>query len=149
MHEVGFAKADTAIKEERVAAGRHGRGFRYAAGCGVGELVRLTDDEVIERITRIERRRNRIGINRLIFVGSMAQHGGFQPGGRGLLRGGIGDRDRLGLNENIDRVDRLIFLAPEAQDVFAVMRQNPLPHKAGGHGNHHLAVFNIGQFKRL
>jgi hypothetical protein len=60
MHQMRLAEADAAIEEQRVerraAAGR--RRFRDAAGRGVGELVRLADDKILEGEARVERRRD-------------------------------------------------------------------------------------------
>ena len=51
MHQVGLAEPDAAIKEQRVERaepdGRDG-GLGDAPGGGMGELVRLADDEMIE-----------------------------------------------------------------------------------------------------
>ncbi len=52
VHEVGLAEADAAIQEQRIE--RHVLGLRHSAGGGVGELVRLAHDELIEGEPGIE-----------------------------------------------------------------------------------------------
>ena len=54
VHQVGLAQADAAIEEQRVEA-RAGRAFRHAAGAGMGEFVRLADDEGVEGEARLQR----------------------------------------------------------------------------------------------
>ena len=59
MHQMGLAEADPAIKEQRVerhAVDRRDAGLGDAAGGGVGQLVGLADDKILEGEARIERR---------------------------------------------------------------------------------------------
>src|SRR3990172_4920655 len=52
MHEVRLAEADPAVEEERVVGVARSLGDRQ--GGGVGEPVRRPDDEIGERIARVE-----------------------------------------------------------------------------------------------
>ena len=54
VHQVGLAEADAAIEEQRVE--RHRSAVGHAPRRGMGELVRLADDEILEGEARIERR---------------------------------------------------------------------------------------------
>ena len=54
VHQVGLAEADAAIEEQRVEA-RARRALGDAAGAGIGELVRLADDEGVEGEALVER----------------------------------------------------------------------------------------------
>ena len=54
MHQMGLAEADAAIEEQRVEG--HGARLGDALGGGMGELVGLADDEILEGEARIERR---------------------------------------------------------------------------------------------
>src|SRR3546814_3357672 len=56
MHQVRLAKADTAIEKQRVE--RRRRRLGNAARSGIGELVRLADDKVVEGEAGIERCRD-------------------------------------------------------------------------------------------
>ena len=53
VHQVGLAEADAAIQEQRVEADR--AAFGHAAGGGMGQFVRLADDETVEGEARIQR----------------------------------------------------------------------------------------------
>ena len=55
MHQVGLAQADAAVQEQRIEADAR-RLFGDAARAGIGKLIGLADDEVIEREPRIEHR---------------------------------------------------------------------------------------------
>ena len=52
VHEMRFAKADTAIEEQGVES--HGRGFGGSAGDRKGKLVRLANDEIGKGVTRVK-----------------------------------------------------------------------------------------------
>ena len=60
VHQVSLAEADPAVQEQRIERyivhRRHARLGNPARG-GVGQLVRLADDEILEGEARIERRR--------------------------------------------------------------------------------------------
>ena len=51
---MGLAQADAAIQEQRVEA-LAGRLGGHAPGAGMGEFVRLADDEIVEGEARVER----------------------------------------------------------------------------------------------
>ena len=53
VHQMRFAEADAAVKEERVEAGRGGL-FGYAARAGISELVGFSHNETVEREPRVE-----------------------------------------------------------------------------------------------
>ena len=53
MHQVGLAQADAAVKEQRVEGDRPA--FGHPAGGGMGQLVRLADDEAVEGEAGIQR----------------------------------------------------------------------------------------------
>ena len=55
MHQVGLAQPNAAIKKQRIKG--HGPAFGHATGGGMGQFVRLADNEPIEGKTRIQRRR--------------------------------------------------------------------------------------------
>jgi hypothetical protein len=72
MHEVGLAQAGVAVNEQRVKGlrGRLGHGERRR----VGELVVGADDEVLERVPRVERARE-VALNRFPQVKGKGQRG--------------------------------------------------------------------------
>src|SRR5690242_19823475 len=59
LHQVSLAESSRSVDEERVV--EFARSFGYGVGGGGGELVGLTDDEVLEGIALIERLCRRIG----------------------------------------------------------------------------------------
>src|SRR3546814_2020048 len=54
VHQVGLAKADAAVQEQRIVG--HGLRLGDAPGGGKGKLVRLADDEILKGEARVERR---------------------------------------------------------------------------------------------
>jgi hypothetical protein len=52
VHQVRLAQADAAIEEQRVEGDRPA--FGHAARGGMGQLVRLADDEAVEGEARIQ-----------------------------------------------------------------------------------------------
>jgi hypothetical protein len=55
VHQVGLAEADAAIEEQRIEPWA-GRPFGHTTSAGIGEFVRLADDEAFKRKARVERR---------------------------------------------------------------------------------------------
>ena len=53
VHQVGLAKPDTAVNEQRIEG--HGLGIGGPPGRGVSQLVGLADNEIVEREPWIER----------------------------------------------------------------------------------------------
>ena len=56
LHQVGLAHADSAVQEQRVVG--LGRPLAHRARRGMGKLIARTDDEVVERVLRIQLRRS-------------------------------------------------------------------------------------------
>ena len=52
VHQVGLAQPDAAVEKERVVGHRGRLGHRLRGG--VGEAVRIPDDEVVEGVARVE-----------------------------------------------------------------------------------------------
>ena len=83
LHEVGLAEADAAVEEQRVEGDRAALGHALgdAARGGVGELVRLADDEVVEGAAPVDRR------GRQVVTGRRRRAAAPGAGGGGARRG--------------------------------------------------------------
>ena len=92
VHQVGLAEADPAVQEERVVGVARAFGDRQAGR--VGEAVGRTDDEVRERVARVDVRRPAFAADasRLEADGGGS---GLRAGGRAIRLGGRG-RDAVG-----------------------------------------------------
>ncbi len=64
VHQVGLAQADAAVEEQRVEGdlAALGDALGHPAGRGVGELIRLADDEVLEGAAPVDRRGRQLEI---------------------------------------------------------------------------------------
>ena len=137
MHQMGLAEPDPAIKEKRVErhhANRAGAGFGDPPGRGMGELVGLADDEVLEGEARVERRGLRLVFAKLereagcgdrarwrtVFHLVLAAAGFRRPGRR---RRHHDDRNPFHLP---------VLRAPQRQNPVGIMRRDPVAKKAGG-----------------
>ncbi len=52
VHQVGLAQTDAAVEKERIVG--HGRRLGHRLRGGVGEPVRISDDEIVEGVARVE-----------------------------------------------------------------------------------------------
>jgi hypothetical protein len=95
VEEVGLAESRVAVDEERVV--RLGRRFGDRDRRGVGEPVRLPDDEVVEGVLRIQARLA-AGLRLRLFEGTRSA--AFRGASR--LGGLLDERVRLG-NERLIR----------------------------------------------
>ncbi len=131
-----LAEPDPAIEEQRVEG--RGRRFGDAARGGVGQLVRLADDEIVEREARIERRGKLRRFRRAHRLG----------GGLGLRLDARAAR-ALGLDEQVDALDLGAFRAPQLADAVAVIAHHPVAHELGGHRDAQHAFVQVDQRQRL
>ena len=119
MHQVGLAEADPAVEEERVEGDRPALGdaLGHAAGGGVGELVRLADDEVVEGAAPVERRGGQVDVRGHGRGGARRRpRGPTPPPGRAA-----GSRR----DAELEAADRDAVLAQELADGVAVVARHP------------------------
>ena len=141
MHQMGLAEPDAAIEEQRVEAAPAAR-LGDALRRGMGELVRLADDEILEGEARIERRAH-----------ILRGEGGRWPRGSriGAARrrpvcphrpplARCGDPLRLlglhrlgpaAVDDELDAADCRIGGMPEGADALGVVLGDPVAHEAG------------------
>ncbi len=139
VHEMGLAEADAAIEEERVE--RHRVRFGDAPGCGMGELVRLADHEVLEGEARIERggeARAHVGLGLAAVGGGMV---GLHPG--------AGCRLPRALDDELDQAHRGILALPQRADAVRVVARDPIAHEARGRAEPHQADLERLEGQRL
>ena len=147
VHQMGLAEPDPAVKEERVERHRPisaGAGLRDTPGGGMGKLVGLADDEVLEREALIERRLLRpvladleCGRTFACKRNRMERHPCRRLAGRVIDR-----RRRLGSRGEDDReaLDLGIFRPPQRQQPVRVMRRHPIAQEARRRDDYRLPV---------
>ena len=62
VHQVRLAKAYTAVQEQRVEG--HRSAFGHTARGGMGQLVRLADNEAVKGKSRVKRRTRKVIVGR-------------------------------------------------------------------------------------
>ena len=149
MHQMGLAEPDPAIEEQRVEG--HGARLGDALRCGMGELVRLADDEILEGEARIERRAHILRGEGGGRVGASRFRASVRPLGPPSAPTAAGTRSaaevlglhRLGpaaVDHEFDAADSGIGGLPEGADALGIMLGDPVAHEAGLDGDGDLAV---------
>ncbi|GBD41128.1 hypothetical protein HRbin39_00506 [bacterium HR39] len=136
VHQVCLAQAHAAVEEQRVEGRCVGHG--HPLGGGEGELVGLAHHEGLEGEAGIEPR-----AQLLLLAGALRRAGGgrLRPrGGRRSVRhlrggrtAGHGPRARRADGEG-DGAHPRIATGPQRADAVGVVRDDPVAHEAGGHG---------------
>ena len=126
MHQVGLAEPDAAVQKERVEG--NGRRIGDATRSGVGQLVRLADDEVLEREAGIERRAE------LVESAARRRRARRRAGTCGRFGDvGVADRFRCPLHDrDLDDAHRTHFLGPQETQALGKMVAHPVPHETRG-----------------
>ena len=125
VQEVRLAEADAAVEKERVVAvrGRLGDGARG----GVRELIRRADDEVLEQVAGVERRRPVGERGPLLEREEDAELGAFEPRDGRAFRRPYSGRTTANWVDFLQAVDQ--WAGPEAEAVFAIV-DNLSTHRA-------------------
>ena len=140
VHQVGLAEPDAAVKEQRVER-RDGQ-LGDALGRREGELVRLADDEVLERAARIKRGAD-------LRVGGDAFDRNRHRDGRTGYRLGRGKR-RCGHRHDVQRhaADPGIDPPPENADPVGIVGGYPVAQESGRHREQHPLAFQAAKAER-
>ena len=141
MHQMRLAQADAAVEEKRVEG--NALSLRHPACRGIGQLVRLADNEIVECEAWIERRGDVPAIaGDAVETGIAAgrpralhRERGFALGrGAGWLRWSVVDRRlHIGsarwLHDDLDTADGVILILPQREDAFLVVPGYPVAHE--------------------
>ncbi len=140
MHQVGLAEADAAIEEQRVE--RDARRLGDAARRGVGELVRLADDETLEGEAAVERRAQRVGVvaQHRVVGGAAAVVAGNRRQRRRHRGAGLERHRPVALHDDVDALNLGVFAPPQRPQAIGVMGDHPVAQKPCRHRHGHHAV---------
>src|SRR3989338_8631910 len=138
VHQVGFAKADSAIQKQRVEGDRPALG--HAARGGMGQFVRLAYNKTVKGKAGIK-----AGTGQFIILHGTGACGGFGAGSR-FRRFGDGG---TGWHQKFDPPDGLALCVQKRQDVVCKIARNPIAKKGGRHLETHDDFRKIGQAQRF
>ena len=146
VHQMGFAQAHAAIEKQRVEG--YAFRFRHTACGSEGQLVGFADNKIVERAARVELC-GKIAAFRQQFAERFAATGAERFCRRGRNRGSSQFRwgrngwgiarwccwQRAGIgNHQLDGLQGGVEAFNQVADAVAVVRLNPVAHKAGGDG---------------
>ena len=152
MHQMGLAEPDPAIEEQRVErhrAHRAGAGLGDPPRRGMGELVGLADDEILEGEARVEARQLRP-----VFADFERRGRRARPArsdvqsdprrGPRVAGGGICSRSRWRPADDDYRnpLNLPVLRPPQRQDPVGVMRRDPIAKKPRRRGDYRLAAID-------
>ncbi len=135
VHQVGFAKADAPVKEKRIEGDR--ASFGHPTGSGMGQFIRLADNEAVESKARIQRSAGQV----IILPGAAAK-----VGFRGWLRRrrawrrGHREFQPINLGPCVQKV---------AADLISIVALHPITEEGGRNLKLCDTVLKVGQPQRL
>ena len=146
VHEVRLAQTHAAIEEQRVEGDLIGLG--HPAGRCVRELVRLADDEILEREARVERRAEGVAV-----IGGHRRRRVLDFSGGFGCSDALGKRPVLGrargIDHDLDAPHLGVHLIPDRGDAIGVILGDPVADKARGHRNADATAIDILESQRL
>ena len=122
----------------------------------MGKLVRLADDEVLEREAGIEMGemlvpavQPKLGAGDGTLLLHLIRRNRTRRAITDVVVGRGADFHPAGSHHDIDRLDARLLTRPESPDAVGVMRQDPVPHESGGHGDADLTALQLADRQRF